>query len=254
MNCPGGVRPQNVPKEVPMTRKWTTMALAALLVASCGPAADAGSGTVEVSWIVANTTCSNAGIAEVELQLYQEEQRILVRKTACGDGAVEIPSVPAGTYNLRLIGISADGVVLYKVEYEKLKVKKGDEPSSPASALVLEQIKGTLELRWAFPTEMANCAFAGTDAMEVNINRESTGDSEFSATYPCALELDHPDVNENGYIEIAGLATDLDLEVIIFGLAPDDTRVLFGETVTQVPKVGSKQVIIALEECNGGCI
>ena len=235
-------------------RKWTTLALIACLAAACGPAEDAGTGTVEVSWIVANTTCSNAGIADVELQLYQEEQRILVRKTACGDGVVAIPSVPVGTYNVRLIGISADGVVLYKAEYLKLKVKKSDTPSSPSDSLVLEQIKGTLELRWSFPAEMANCAFAGTDAVEININRESTGDSEFTATYPCALELDHPDVNESGYIEITGLSTDLDLEVIMFGLDPDNTRVLFGETVTQVPKIGSKQVIVPLEPCNGGCI
>jgi len=239
-----------------MTGKWTTiLALFALQAAACGPAEVAGAGIVEVSWQVANTTCSNAGITEVELQLHQEEQRILMRKTACSDGVVAIPAVPVGTYNLRLIGISADGVVLYEAEYEKLKVKKGDEPSSPPAPLVLEQIKGTLELRWSFPVEMSNCAFAGTQEMEININRESTGDSEFHALYPCNLTVDDPDVNEAGYIEIPDLPTDLDLEVIIFGLAADSSaRVLFGETVTQVPKLGSKQVIVALEECNGGCI
>ncbi|MFH1530940.1 MAG: carboxypeptidase-like regulatory domain-containing protein [Pseudomonadota bacterium] len=237
-----------------MTRKWTTLILLACLAAACGPEEEAGTGFVEVSWKVANTTCSNAGIAEVELQLYQDEQRILTRTTACSDGVVTIPSVPVGTYNVRLIGVSADGDVLYKAEYEKLKVKKGDAPSSPPAALVLEQIKGTLELRWSFPAEMANCAFAGTSDVEININRESTGDSEFHGVYPCNLTADHPDVNENGYIEITGLPTDLDLEVIIFGLAPDSSRVLFGETVTKVPKLGSKQVILPLVECNGGCI
>ncbi len=237
-----------------MTRKWMTLTVVAILAAACGPEEDAGTGTVEVSWQVANTTCSNAGIAEVELQLYQEEQRILVRKTACSDGTVAISLVPVGTYNVRLIGISADGDVLYKAEYENLKVKKGDEPSSPPEILELEQIKGTLELRWSFPAAMSNCAFAGTEEMEININREDTGDSEFHGTYPCNLTADHPDVNENNYIEITSLSTDLELEVIIFGLAPDGTRVLFGETVTQVPKLGHKQVIIALDECNGGCI
>ena len=237
-----------------MSSKWKALALVALLAAACGPAEDAGSGTVEVSWQVANTTCTNAGIVEVELQLYQGDQRILVRKTGCGDGGVAIPSVPVGTYDLRLIGISADGVVVYKAEHENLKVKKGDEPSSPPAPLVLEQIKGTLELRWSFPVDASNCAFAGTDEMEININRESTGDSEFHALYPCNLTVDDPDVNEAGYIEIPDLPTDQDLEVIIFGLADDDSRVLFGETVTQVPKLGSKQVIVPLEECNGGCI
>ncbi len=221
---------------------------------ACGPAEDPGEGLVEVSWIVANTTCSNASLAEVELQLYQENERILVRTTACTDGKVTIPAVPVGTYNVRLIGLSEDGQALYKVVFEGLKVKKGDEPSSPPSKLVLEQIKGTLELRWSFPEEKSNCAFAGTDAIEININREATGDSEFSAVYPCNLTVDHPDMNEDGYIEIPDLPTDMELEVILFGLDPDGTRVMFGDTVTTVPKIGSKQVIVPLDSCNGGCV
>ena len=235
-------------------RTWMTLALMTLLATACGPEEAPGTGTVKVFWKIGNTTCSNADLATVEAQLYQDDQRILVRATACTEGKVEIPLVPVGTYNVRLIGITADDVVTYKAEYENLKVRKGDDPSSPPSQLILNQIKGTLELRWAFPAEMANCAFAGTDRVEININRESTGDSEFHQEFPCNLELDHPDVNESGYIEISGLATDLDLEVIMFGLAPDDTRILFGETVTQVPKLGSKQVIVPLEVCNGGCI
>ena len=239
-----------------MKRLWTIPALTLLMTfaTACGPAEDPGEGLVEVSWKVANTKCSNAGLAEVELQLYQEDERILVRTAACSDGIVTIPAVPAGTYNVRLIGISEDGQALYKAEYEGLKVKKGDEPSSPPSTLVLEQIKGTLELRWSFPEEKSNCAFALTDEIEVNINREATGDSEFNATYPCNLTPDHPDMNENGYIEIPYLPTDIELEVILFGLDSDGVRVMFGDTVTEVPKIGSKQVIVPLESCNGGCV
>ena len=237
-----------------MKHLWTIPALALLMTfaTACGPAEDPGEGLVEVSWIVANTTCDKAGLAEVELQLYQEQERILVRTTACTDGVVTIPAVPVGTYNVRLIGISEDGQALYKVEFEGLRVKKGDEPSSPPSDLVLEQIKGTLELRWSFPADQSNCAFAGTDTVEININRETTGDSEFQAVYPCNLALD--DVNENGYIEITDLPTDMELEVILFGLDPDGGRVMFGDTVTEVPKIGSKQVIVPLDPCNGGCV
>ena len=239
-----------------MRSLWTIPALVLLMTfaTACGPAEDPGEGLVKVSWVVANTTCSNAGLAEVELQLYQEDERILVRTTACTDGVVTIPAVPVGTYNVRLIGISEDGQALYKVEHEGLKVKKGDEPSSPPSALVLEQIKGTLELRWSFPMEQSNCAFAGTNEVEININRETTGDSEFHAIYPCNLPVDHPDVNEFDYIEISDLPTDMELEVILFGLDTDGGRVMFGHTVTEVPKIGSKQVIVPLEPCDGGCV
>ncbi|MBM4372711.1 MAG: hypothetical protein FJ098_13705 [Deltaproteobacteria bacterium] len=235
-----------------MTR--LSLALAATLAVSCGPVEGAGTGAVEVSWIVGSTTCANAGLAEVELQLYQDGIRILERSAACGDGSLMVPGVAAGTWDLRLLGLTGDGEALYRAEYEGLKVRRGSEPSSPPDPLVLTQIKGALELRWSFPAEMSNCAFAGIEAVEVNINRAATGDLEVNRLYPCNLTLDHPDVNENHFIEIAGLPTDLPLEVVLFGLDEEGGRVLYGDTETTVPKVGSRQVIIPLEPCNGGCI
>jgi len=211
-------------------------------------------GSVEVSWIIANTTCSNAGIDEVELQLYLDEVRTYTHITACGDGRATISEVPPETYNVRLVGLSADDAAIYRAEYSGLLVNGDGGITSPPAPLVLELIGGTLELRWSFPAEFSSCAFAGVEQMEITINQLATGDSVLTAMYPCDLLTDHPAINSQGFIEITKLPTNLDLEIFIFGVDTVSERILFGETVTDVPKVGSKQVVIPLEPCNGSCI
>jgi len=161
--------------EVTMERTAVALgiSLALTLFPGCMGESGPSTGIIDVSWQVKNSTCSNAGISTVQLDLLQDSGRVLTRREPCTDGTMTIPDVEAGTYELRLQGLDSNDLAIYQAEVPQFKVSKGTKPSSPAGVLELEQIQGSLLLQWMLPRGAASCSFAGLANIEVNVNQKA---------------------------------------------------------------------------------
>jgi len=217
-----------------------------------------GFGIVQVEWMIKGTTCDKAGIIDVEVQLRQEGTTMLSDDLRCSDGEAYFNEVPAGVYDIRLIGKDGDSNPFFEGKYEGLVVKAGNTVSSPPDVLEMEAKKGTILLAWSFPADQSNlCGFNNVETVEVNVSQAGTAVSLFSGTFPCdPMYADNKDLAapfEEGRVVISDIPPG-EADIVLFGLSPEGVRAYSGEEVVTVPKTGSISVTVGLEPCEDNCI
>ncbi len=243
-------------------KRYYLISLAALLVMSgltaCGEGTT-GPGRAQVSWQLEGTTCKNAGITDIRVDLLQEGETIFSGSAACSAGSVLFDDVPVGVYDVRIKGFDGDSNPIYEGSYEGLAVKEGETPSTPDGTIKLKAKKGTVLLAWSFPADKSNlCSFNNVETIEVNVSQSGTVVEHFAGVFPCdpayADPEDLPAPLENGWIVLSDIPPG-EVDILLFGLSPEGDRVYFGEEeADQVGNTGYVQVMVQLLPCNGNCI
>lgn len=234
-----------------MNRLGLAVAILSVFVAllSCGnDEGPAGPGKVEIKWKLANTTCDAAGIIEVEVRLLQDGQKVASASPRCEQGKFLFEEVPAGTYDVELLGKDAKGDPWYEGFYTGLVVKEGDVPSTPDTAIVLTLRKGGIKLAWSFPPDISTCGFAGVAQVEVNILKASDNDVLFSQVYDCNIPAEQL---EGTWLVVRELPL-VEVKVVMFGLDVNGERISQGSATATISPKADPEVKIILEPCEGG--
>jgi hypothetical protein len=248
-------------------RTTVAFAFALLLAMSAAGCSEepAGPGIVQVSWKLDMTTCAQADVDLVRVQLLQDQQAIYSQDAACGDGTDQLNDVEAGVYDLRLQGIrvnapaaETDGTedILYEGEYAGLKVRSGSAPSSPPETIVLKLKPGEIWLAWSFPQGQSTiCSFNNVATVEVNITQAATSLPLLQDEFPCDPGDVPPEtINfKNGFIVIEDVPAG-EVDLVLFGISPDGKRTSQGTKTISILKGQKVQVLVTLEPCLGECV
>jgi hypothetical protein len=236
--------------------------MAAMLILA-GPLAcmgdSQGPGRVKVTWQVDGSTCKNAGLVDVRVDLRQQGETIFSELTKCSDGSVLFEDVPVGVYDVVAKGFDADANPIYEGAFADMAVKEGETPSQPDGPIKLRAKKGTVLLAWSFPKDKSNlCSFNNVDSIEVNLSQTGSVVDIFAGTFPCDPAYgdpnDLPAPLENGWVVISDVPPG-EVDLLLFGLSPEGERVYFGqEEAVQVGNTGYVQVLVELLSCDGNCI
>jgi hypothetical protein len=121
---------------------------------------DARDGQVEVSWRVGTSSCEEAGIVTVEIQVGLEAASF-----PCTDQAGTL-SVPAGVYGLQLIGYDAEQLPRYGADAEDVSVFDGQLTTVPT--LVLSSLPATVSATWYFDNGRL-CGYNGVSTVDLSL-------------------------------------------------------------------------------------
>ena len=218
-----------------------------------------GPGRVQVSWQVEGSTCKNAGLTDVRVDLRQDGETVLSEATRCTDGSVLFEDVPVAVYDVVVKGFDQDEVPIYEGYAEGMAVKEGETPSTPDGPVKLKAKKGTVLLQWSFPKDKSNlCSFNNVDTIEVNLSQSGSVVDIFAGAFPCepgyADPEELPAPFESGWIVISDVPPG-EVDLFLFGLSPEGERVYFGtEEAVLVGNTGYVQVLVELVSCDGNCV
>jgi hypothetical protein len=143
-------------------RSWVALATVGL-VAGCvirgkgEPEPEAQTGTVEISWRVGPSTCEVAGVSEVEVDIGGVGGTF-----ACADEAATL-TVPAGTYDLTLVGLDGAGDARFGGEATGVSVSGGSTTTVPT--VTLGALPATVVVYWSFVNGQL-CAANGVEEIE----------------------------------------------------------------------------------------
>jgi len=141
--------------------------------------------SVEVTWSVGGSTCSERGIATVQVTLSTPKGVEDTITTACQMGRVNVDSVPAGTYDIRVDGYpSGSTYPTYGGNLDGVPLHPGDNQTS---SIEMAEKPGALDITWRFD-DGSLCAFAGVETIEL-VLWDSHSNRAYAETLPCNPSL-----------------------------------------------------------------
>jgi len=200
--------------------------LALLSVGATGCGAEAGAGSVRVFWVVAGSTCSDAGVASVRIFVEDSEgtsvvSRPIVQSCANGLEGVVVRDVPAGSWTVRIEGLDVEARTFLEGTRGDVQVGSGRE-TKVSPAIQLSLISSRVRLVWKFENGDL-CSTNGVDWVEVNVFKGLEGQID-SKTWTCEPEVVHPD----GGVILSDLPSNAELTFHVFGLTPTEVRTFKG--------------------------
>jgi hypothetical protein len=132
-------------------------------------------GEVEVSWQVGPSSCEEAAVETVEVELGGT-----VRTFPCTDEGATV-TAPEGRHDLVLRGLDAEGIARYEGEGGRVRVHPGQTNSVPT--VILSALPASIAATWFFENGHL-CSQNGVDQIEVTLF--DAGDAiEHSEMVPC---------------------------------------------------------------------
>jgi hypothetical protein len=223
------------------------------LLAGCGP--EAGAGSVRVFWVVAGSSCGEAGVASVRIHVEDGEGNTVVARPvtqSCSNGTegAVVRDVPEGSWTVRVEGLDVEANAFLEGSRSGVAVESGRE-TAVTPAIQLSLIPSRVRLKWKFANGHL-CNSNGVSTVEVNVIKGIEG-TIVSKTWPC----DPEPVDDEGGVILAGLPSHADLTFNLFGLTTSGVRKFKGAIkINSVP--GETQSLeldlISCSEWEGGCI
>ena len=229
-----------------------------LFLTMCGEEA-AGPGRALIKWEIKGKTCDLAGVVKVQVTLEQGGEPTFTEDALCSDAQLVLSNVPAGDYDVRVIGFDEDGMAIYEAFGEGLEVKEGAEPSS-LPILELEKRRGTIRIIWTFPEHpgIVSCSAIGVDHIDITVSQTDNDYVIFAGDFPCNLDADAVDLEElpapveNGYVVIADVPEG-QIDLIVYGRNEAGDKVYAGITPMEMRIGESIDEVVELNKCNGNC-
>jgi hypothetical protein len=148
-------------------RSWVAVAVCASLtgcvvVKDGNDTGTSGSseGSVQLDWRVGSAGCDASGVATVEVTIGSA-----VDQFTCGDQTGTM-SVPAGTWEVTMRGLDADGVARYGADAGSVTVYGGQTTSVPT--VLLSALPATLDVTWYFQNAHL-CSANGVESVEIDL-------------------------------------------------------------------------------------
>jgi len=244
-----------------MKRSATLIAVltfGALFLTMCGEEAE-GPGRALVKWEIKGKTCDLAGVAKVQVTLEQGGEPMITADATCTDAQLTIGNVPAGDYDVRVIGFDEDGMAIYEAFSEGLEVKEGAEPSS-LPILELEKRRGIIRIMWTFPEHpgIVSCSAIGVDHIDITVSQTDNDLVIFTGDFPCNLDADAVDLEAlpapvvDGYVVISDVPEG-PIDLIVYGRNEAGDKEYAGIKSLEMRIGQDLQELVDLLKCNGNC-
>ncbi len=245
-----------------MKRSATLIAvltLGTMFLTMCGEEAE-GPGRALIKWEIKGKTCELAGVVKVQVTLEQGGEPLLTEDATCADAQLLLSNVPAGEYEVRVIGFDEDGLAIYEGLGEGLEVKEGSEPSTLPTILELEKRRGIVRIIWAFPEHpgIVSCSAIGVDHIDITVSQTDNDYVIFAGDFPCNLDADAVDLEalpapvENGFVVISDIPEGM-IDLIVYGRDEAGDKVYSGIQSMEVRIGQDLQVPVDLTKCEGNC-
>ena len=229
-----------------------------MFLTMCGEEAE-GPGRALIKWEIKGKTCELAGVTKVQVTLEQGGEPMFTEDASCADAQLLLSNVPAGDYDVRVIGFDEDGLAIYEGFGEGLDVKEGADPSS-LPILELEKKRGIVRIIWAFPEHpgIVSCSAIGVDHIDITVSQTDNDYVIFSGDFPCNLDADAVDLEElpapveNGYVVISDIPEGM-IDLIVYGRNEDGDKAYAGIESMEIRIGQDLQVPVELNKCDGNC-
>lgn len=200
----------------------TTLALSALSVAPACKGEDPPGGLIVPFTIGAGVDCSVLGVVEVTVDILKSgasgtgETVIATETVACEDGQAEFSGIAPGRYDVRALGMDADGVVvvdnLDKDPPDQAEVTSGAQ--NTADDAVMRTTPAKIHVRWILGGGLDMCTDVPVADFELNFYKTMGATPLFNEPYVFAcdpMEEKTPDkyfVVEDPERKLEGIALD----------------------------------------------
>lgn len=137
-----------------------------ILLAStgCGDPVDAlGDGSLSLEWQVSPLGCDQAGVQDVQVNLYNA-YRSYEERFYCADSSAIISGIEAGTYELEVTGNDRQGQAIFSIKPRKVTVSA--EKLNTTNPLLLSAKPAEVEVVWGFENGLV-CGGNGVEELEV---------------------------------------------------------------------------------------
>ena len=114
-------------------------------LAACGTEPVGGEGTLALQWHVAPDGCERADVAEVEIRAIGPATA--VERVNCEAGALTLPELPTGFYDVELKGFDRSGSITFESAPRELEVAQN---ATRNARFELEAIPANIDVRWSF--------------------------------------------------------------------------------------------------------
>jgi hypothetical protein len=164
-------------------RRLLVAGILAVASAACGPSR----GELIVDWTFAGQSCADAGVAAIYFSIANEtlspdhyncvEQGHMITGADLGDYL-------AGSYDVTLTGVDADGVTLYQAT-QTVQVRGGRQNEFAIDLAQVAVTTGSANLTWTFDGQ--NCAQANVDHVTILVDTDASGNGGVNAgTVACS--------------------------------------------------------------------
>jgi hypothetical protein len=162
----------------------TALALSAGAISCGGGSTIAPTGPLTVSWMIGGSTCTQSGLATIEVTLSDTSGPVESASVACQVGSYLFRAVPEGRYRVDLAGWPDNGdYPTYDGVIPAVDVRANTQNVAPKVALA--QKPGSIDLVWWFQNGRL-CGYNGVDVVGVTVwdafSNQVTVDE-----YPCDL-------------------------------------------------------------------
>lgn len=199
-----------------------------------------GENDLVVYWQVAGGTCSMAGIPNVRVELYDEEEFLVDQVTTpCTNGHVTFVDVESGLYSVQVFGLDAGGATIYVSESADVDVAPSGIPTQLTPPLQLEVQRSGLDVFWSFASGKL-CNIEGIGEIEIAVWDVLAEKNVHQAKTECTVG--HHNVEE---------ITTGEYQVQVFGLNENGIRMLTG--LSEVVELGPgelKEISVVLDSCD----
>lgn len=161
-----------------MRRSLLVVILGVLLAPTACDRSSSPPGALTVYWRVGGQSCLDAGIGDVDVELYTEDGELHdVMRARCTALQTRFPTVEKGTYSVYILGypIYKEGTgaqitradATYEGAFPEIRVRSGEEVR-PAETIVLAGRKGQIFVNWKFENGMS-CLANGIATVQLSL-------------------------------------------------------------------------------------
>jgi hypothetical protein len=199
-----------------------------------------GENDLVVYWQVTGGTCSMAGIPNVRVELYDEQEFLVDQVTTlCTNGQVTFINVSTGLYSVQVFGLNEGGETTYISEIAEADVVPGPDLIELTPPLQLEVQRSGLDVFWSFASGKL-CSIEGVSEIELAVWDTIAEKNAYSAKAECTV----------GHYLIETI-TSGSYQVQVFGLGENGVRVLTGVSeVIELSPGEAKEVSIVMDSCD----
>jgi hypothetical protein len=214
-------------------------------------------GSLSVKWTHGPTpTCGTRGVTTIEARAMQKGVEIASASGDCATdakrGAVTIPELKPGTYDVEVEALTAEGKGTYSAKAEKIAVR--EDQLTETAELRLDEKPARLRVDWLPPG--GKCATAGITEVEVSLtyNAGTTAIVQAETTVPCDNVFASP---TDPTVQLAGvLMADLppnpDVVIFVYGKNAGGDRIAQGQAGPRAIAAGDDDaIVINLTTCEG---
>ena len=145
---------------------WWKIAMVVGVVVGCGGEVEPfEEGSLALQWDVAPVGCEKSGVEEVEVLLSNRLDHY-DRRVDCATQAVEFDNIPAGTYELQLLGLRGDGSASFGAGIDEVLVRPGE--ARQLGRIDLVALPGEVNVQWYFDNRKV-CGANGVDEVELTV-------------------------------------------------------------------------------------